>query len=180
MSSEKNSVTQIKPTIIEEDICGGISKLQPLNEEDFKIWNMYKQHLEKKIQDQFKVPTSHTLKSVQVATQVVAGMNYFFKVELPDKKYATACVYHIEWKQETHGKEDQVTVHAKLSENPNEDMAVSIFESCDVDIIEGFCSHLINLSAAADSIVILINEYDSRTISNLLESNEYKLQYVTH
>ncbi|CAF5164921.1 unnamed protein product, partial [Rotaria sp. Silwood1] len=75
-----------------------------------------------KIQDQFKVPTSHTLKPVQVATQVVAGMNYFFKVELPDKKYATARVYHVPWRADTHGKAEQVAVHAKLAESLNEDV----------------------------------------------------------
>ncbi|CAF1514403.1 unnamed protein product, partial [Rotaria sordida] len=43
-------------------------------------------------------------------------------VELPDKKYATARVYHVPWQNDTHGKADQVDVHAKLSGNPNEDL----------------------------------------------------------
>ncbi|CAF2908725.1 unnamed protein product [Rotaria sp. Silwood2] len=80
MSSESNPVTKNQPIVFEPVICGGISKPRPVTEEDLNIWDMYKQHLEKKIQDQFKVPTSHKLKPVQVATQVVAGMNYFFKV----------------------------------------------------------------------------------------------------
>lgn len=36
--------------------------------------------MESEIQDKFKVPKTFTLKPVQVATQVVAGKNYFFKV----------------------------------------------------------------------------------------------------
>ncbi|CAF1147029.1 unnamed protein product [Rotaria sp. Silwood1] len=102
--------------------CGGIAGLRPVNTEDLKIWDMYKQHLEKKIRNQFHVPTSHTLKPVQVATQIVAGQNYFFKVELPEKKYATARVYHVPWQQDTHGKEEQVAVHAKLLDSPNQDV----------------------------------------------------------
>ncbi len=79
-------------------VCGGIGGLRPVNEDDLVIWNMvkniicitqinktylfiqYKEHLEKKIQKQFNVPKDHNLKPVQVATQVVAGQNYFFKV----------------------------------------------------------------------------------------------------
>ncbi|CAF2677491.1 unnamed protein product [Rotaria sp. Silwood2] len=102
--------------------CGGIADLRPVTEEDLKIWDMYKEHLEKKIQNQFDVPTSHELKPVQVATQTVAGQNYFFKVELPDKKYATARVYHIPWQEDTHGTEQQVAVHAKLLDSPNENV----------------------------------------------------------
>ncbi|CAF3781790.1 unnamed protein product, partial [Rotaria sordida] len=97
MSSKKDSTTSNEPTAHKPPVCGGIGGLRPVNEEDLQVWDMYKEHLEKKIQDQFKVPKSHTLKPVQVATQVVAGMNYFFKVELPDKKYATARVYHVPW-----------------------------------------------------------------------------------
>ncbi|CAF0820303.1 unnamed protein product [Rotaria sordida] len=102
--------------------CGSITGLRSVKEEDLEIWNMYKQHLEKKIQDQFHVSTSHKLKPVQVATQIVAGQNYFFKVELPEKKYATARVYHVPWQQDTHGKEEQVAVHAKLLNSPNENV----------------------------------------------------------
>ncbi|CAF3697618.1 unnamed protein product [Rotaria sordida] len=102
--------------------CGGITGLRSVKEEDLEIWNMYKQHLEKKIQDQFHVSTSHKLKPVQVATQIVAGQNYFFKVELPEKKYATARVYHVPWQQDTHGKGEQVAVHAKLLNSPNENV----------------------------------------------------------
>ncbi|CAF3616677.1 unnamed protein product [Rotaria sordida] len=122
MSFQKKIVIQDKATLHKPRVCGGIAGLRPVNEEDLQVWDMYKEHLEKKIQDQFKVPKSHTLKPVQVATQVVAGMNYFFKVELPDKKYATARVYHVPWQKDTHGKADQVSVHAKLSESPNEDL----------------------------------------------------------
>ncbi|CAF2367172.1 unnamed protein product [Rotaria sp. Silwood2] len=107
MSSESNPVTKNQPIVFELVICGGISKPRPVTEEDLKIWDM--------------VPTSHKLKPVQVATQVVAGMNYFFKVDLPDKKCAAARVYHVGWKKETHGKAEQVAVHAKLSENSNEE-----------------------------------------------------------
>jgi hypothetical protein len=57
--------------------------------------------------------------------------------------------------------------------------AASRFKSCRVDIIEGFFPNLLSLSAATDSIVRLINGYESRTASNCPESNEYKLQYVT-
>ncbi|UJR30091.1 hypothetical protein I4U23_017632 [Adineta vaga] len=95
-------------------LCGGIGNLRPVNDEDLKIWDMYKEHLEKKIQDQFNVPKTFKLKPVQVSTQVVAGLNYFFKVELPEKKYATARVYHVSWQKDTHGKAEQVSVHAKL------------------------------------------------------------------
>ncbi|CAF1122335.1 unnamed protein product [Rotaria magnacalcarata] len=100
--------------------CGGIGGIRPVNDEDLKIWDMYKTHLETKIQDQFHIPTTHTLKPVQVSTQVVAGQNYFFKVELPEKKYATARVYHVPWQQDTHGKPEQVAIHAKLLDNPDE------------------------------------------------------------
>ncbi|CAF3825834.1 unnamed protein product [Rotaria sp. Silwood1] len=43
-------------------------------------------------------------------------------VELPDKTYATARVWHIVWQNDTHGDENQVAVHEKLSEDPNEDL----------------------------------------------------------
>ncbi|CAF2450995.1 unnamed protein product [Rotaria sp. Silwood2] len=108
MSSEKDPAAHKQPEVHKPRMCGGITGLRPVNEDDLQIWDM--------------VPTSHKLKPVQVATQVVAGMNYFFKVELPDKKYATARVYHVPWQQDTHGKAEQVAVHAKLSDSPTEDL----------------------------------------------------------
>jgi hypothetical protein len=96
--------------------------------------------LEKKIQDQFHVPKSFTLKPVLVTTQVVAGQNYFFKVdepldccsislslsvkvELTEHKYATARVYHVPWKVDTHGQADHVAIHDKLADNPHESVS---------------------------------------------------------
>ncbi len=38
-------------------------------------------------------------------------------VELPNKKYATSRVYHVPWQKDTHSKENQVAVHAKLNEH---------------------------------------------------------------
>ncbi|CAF0759178.1 unnamed protein product [Adineta steineri] len=111
-----------QPSVPSGPVCGGVGGLRPVNEDDLKIWEMYKEHLEKKIQDQFHVPKTFTLKPVQVATQVVAGANYFFKVELPDKKYATARVYHVPWQKDTHGKAEQVAVHAKLLDSPTADV----------------------------------------------------------
>ena len=121
-------------------VCGGIGAFRPVNEEDLKIWNLvrsiaslarslqfrlfqYKEHLEKKIQKQFNLAKTFALKPSQVATQVVAGQNYFFKVELPEKKYATARVYHVPWQQDTHGKDAQVAVHEKLSDSASGEVA---------------------------------------------------------
>ncbi|CAF3619924.1 unnamed protein product [Rotaria socialis] len=102
---------------------GGTGALRPLNEEDLNIWNMYEQHLKKKMQAQFNLSNYHHLQPVLVATQTVAGINYFFKVELPYKKYATVRVYHIPWDVSTHGKPEQVDVHGKLLDNPYENVA---------------------------------------------------------
>ena len=68
------------------------------------------------------MPKSHALKPVQVSTQVVAGANYFFRVEVPEKKFAVARVYHVPWQKDTHGKEDHVAVHDKLQENATADV----------------------------------------------------------
>ncbi len=43
-------------------------------------------------------------------------------MELPDKKYATARVYHVTWKKDTHGAADHVAVHAKLLGSLDEDV----------------------------------------------------------
>ncbi|CAF1514398.1 unnamed protein product, partial [Rotaria sordida] len=56
MSSKKDSATSNEPTAHKPPVCGGIGGLRPVNEEDLQVWDMYKEHLEKKIQDQFKVP----------------------------------------------------------------------------------------------------------------------------
>ncbi|CAF1134470.1 unnamed protein product [Rotaria magnacalcarata] len=124
MSSEQKTITLETPTVTlaTTTVCGGIGNSQAVDEEDLNIWNMYKAHLESKIQDQFKIPADYTLKPIQVSKQVVAGINYFFKVELPDKKYATARVYHVLWLKDTHGKADHVAVHPKLADNINEDV----------------------------------------------------------
>ncbi|CAF3424711.1 unnamed protein product [Rotaria socialis] len=124
MSSEQKPTTLETPTVTEVKVavCGGIGNSRAVDEEDLKIWNMYKEHLESKIQDQFKIPVNYTLKPIQVSTQVVAGINYFFKVELPDKKYATARVYHVSWQKDTHGKANHVAVHPKLADNINENV----------------------------------------------------------
>jgi hypothetical protein len=41
---------------------------------------------------------------------------------LPDKKYASARVYHITWQKDTHGKEEQVAVNSKLLNNLDEEV----------------------------------------------------------
>ncbi|CAF1364711.1 unnamed protein product [Rotaria sordida] len=87
--------------------------LRPLDEEDIEIWDMYKEALEKKIRDQFNLSENDTLTPIQVATQIV---------ELSDKTYVTARVWHVPWQNDMHGNEDHVAVHEKLSEDPNEDL----------------------------------------------------------
>ncbi|CAF1211244.1 unnamed protein product [Adineta ricciae] len=117
---ETTKATDEAPKPTPQILCGGIASVRPVNEDDLKVWDLYKDHSEKKLQEQFHVPKTYQLKPTQVSTQVVAGQNYFFKVQLPDKKYATVRVYHVPWQKDTHGKAEQVAISEKLLDCPAE------------------------------------------------------------
>ncbi|CAF0772734.1 unnamed protein product [Didymodactylos carnosus] len=106
-------------------ICGGVGESKPIENDDQQIYDQYKTHIEKKVRHTFTLPDSFKLpaKPTSVAKQIVSGTNYFFKVQVPDNKFATVRVYHCPWGQ--HGTEDCVAVHEKLSADSNE--AVSHF-----------------------------------------------------
>ena len=108
-------------------ICGGVSHARPVEENHLKIWNLvrherisecdrfpfefqYKDSVEKKLREQFQIPEFYPLTPIEVSTQVVAGINYFFKVkgkefdeffshyfdqiELPEQRFVTVRITH--------------------------------------------------------------------------------------
>ena len=69
-------------------VCGGTGPAQPMNDEVKELCEKVKSDLEHAMGKTFTIYTPHSYKS-----QVVAGMNYFTKIELDDKAFAHVKIY---------------------------------------------------------------------------------------
>ncbi|XP_008825607.1 cystatin-B [Nannospalax galili] len=69
-------------------MCGGPSALQPATAETQKIADQVKHQLEEKENQKFTV-----FKAVSFKSQVVAGTNYFIKVDVGDDKFVHLRVF---------------------------------------------------------------------------------------
>ncbi|CAF1380981.1 unnamed protein product, partial [Didymodactylos carnosus] len=73
---------------------GGVIELRDLDESDIKLFEDYRDIIERKIREQHEtLPSNFKIMPIKVQTQVVAGTNYYFRVILPNEQYGNVRIF---------------------------------------------------------------------------------------
>jgi len=90
-------------------LCGGTGEARPADADVQDVCDLVKGELEGRLNRKLD-----TFKAVLVATQVVAGVNYFVKIHLGDDEYLHARIYkHFSEGPKLHGVQ-----HPKTKDDP--------------------------------------------------------------
>ncbi|CAF1521519.1 unnamed protein product [Didymodactylos carnosus] len=93
---QQAETVQVQANFKEPRICGGVSQFGDVDQDAEEIYNKHKNYIDEKIRSKFNLDADVKLadKPASVARQCVAGINYYFRVQLPDsKKFATVKIF---------------------------------------------------------------------------------------